>query len=46
MSTLTLFEWVLQIKWPGRETDYHQYPSTKMEDQTAVAAVAVLIAVV
>ena len=32
------FEWVLQIKRPGRETVYHQYPSTKMEDQPAVTA--------
>jgi len=32
------FEWVLQTKRPGRETDYHQYPSKKMEDQPAVTA--------
>ena len=37
------FEWVLQIKWPGCETDYHQYPSTKMKDQPAVTAVTVLL---
>ena len=37
------FEWVLQIKRPGRETDYYQYPSTKMEDQTAVTTHTVLL---
>ena len=36
-------EWVLQIKRPGRETDYHQYPSIKMEDQQAVTAHTVLL---
>jgi len=29
-----------------RETDYHQYPSTKMEDQPVVKALTVLIDVV
>ena len=37
------FEWVLQIKRPGSETDYHQYSSTKMEDQPAVIAHTVLL---
>ena len=35
--------WVLQIKRPGRETDYYQYPSTKVEDQPAVTAYTVLL---
>ena len=39
------FEWVLQIKRPGRETGYHQFPSTKMKDQPAVTAVTLLIVV-
>ena len=42
----TSLEWVLQIKRPGRETDYQPYPSTKMKDQPAVTALTVLIAVV
>jgi len=37
------FEWVLQIKRPGRKTGYNQYPSTKMKDQSAVTAVTVLL---
>ena len=36
----------LQIKRPGRETDYYQCPSNKTRDQPAVTAVTVLIAVV
>ena len=45
-STQASIEWVLQIKRPELETDYHQYPVTKMKDQPAVTAVAVLTAVV
>jgi len=43
--TLTSFEWFLQMKRPGRETDYHQYPSTKIKDEPAVIAVTVLTSV-
>jgi len=44
--TQTSFEWVLQVKRPGRDIDYHQYPSTKMKEQPPVTAVTVLIAVI
>jgi len=42
----TSFEWFLQIKQPGCETDFHQYPGVKMKDRPAVTAVTVLTAVV
>jgi len=44
--TKASFEWVLQTKRPGRETNYHQYHSAKIKDQQTVTAVTVLIAVV
>jgi len=34
----------LQIKRPGRETDYHRYRSTELKDQPAVSVLTVLTA--
>ena len=44
--TYTSFEFILQIKRPGPDTEYHPYPVTNMKDQQAVPAVAVIIAAV